>query len=618
MSSSPSLIDSNRAEASVVAICMSSPAHLAQISDELLPSSFANPALAAAYAACLTVSDQGVEPDMIAVSNQMRADGTLESIGGVGVIAEIACMFAPPSLWRSFVNEILEAAEVRQAVAAGAQLQAVKRRDDIDEALPAVDAIRRREVSDPPETARTAPPWDAFDRNFAMLAESIGHTMSLPDTGALVAAHAIFGGFMGRSVALELTRGWRVCPNIYTVCSGDTGSGKSATASPLMAIAMRIDAEVCAMTRAAKTRVTARVDALKGRLAKVQAEFAKDKATQDDVDKAAQEVAEAESVSLGLGSLVIQDATGQAASAVAFEGDGALMSLASEAREVLSVLNGKYTNGAKDAQLWLAGSSGDSIKVDRKGAPPITIHSPCFSSAWFVQPDVYEKIICDKELSDNGFTRRLLPCFITKRTDAPEKDPPPIDGQLLKHFEDQCRIGLLGREVGFDGRPLVEQRICRFDDAAREFFHDLRCEFRRDTSGDPWCESYVEFCGKWSLILHAAQHGPDVCDRYLVTLETLQRADHIMRWFRANRAHGAEQSPEINRLRTVAQKAVEGFAARDVYKCTPQLDATQAKALISRWISDGYVRTSQRVYRGKPVVTYHVTDAGWKLLNNTK
>jgi S-adenosylmethionine/arginine decarboxylase-like enzyme len=68
----------------------------------------------------------------------------------------------------------------------------------------------------------------------------------------------------------------------------------------------------------------------------------------------------------------------------------------------------------------------------------------------------------------------------------------------------------------------------------------------------------------------------------------------------------------------VAQKATEGFAARDVYKCTPQLDAQQAKALISRWISDGYVRTSQRVYRGKPIVTHHVTDKGWKLLNDTK
>ena len=604
------------AEASLIAVTLLFSQYVTEISETVAPEAFASPANATIYRTRLDMAAQGEHADLVTLTARMQRERTIDAIGGPAVLAEIFTLEVLGCEWRGYADEILDGWQLRQAKRVAHQIQEAPRLVDAEEAIDTLQS--RRRADEPAASARPAPPWDAFDPYFCGLAESIGDSMSLPHAAALVAAHVILGGFMGKSVRLELAPSWSVFPNVYMVCSGDTGSGKSATSAPLMEIAMKLDAEMCALAKNAKTRTTAKVDALKGRLAKIQAEFAKGKATEEEVDAAAREVADAEETPTGLANLVIQDATGEAAAQAAYDGDGALMILASEARKVLKVVFGKYTKGENDDDIFLAGSSGDAIKVNRKGSDPIVLKKPCFSAVLFVQPDIHDKIISDPTLAVSGFARRLLIFGMEKCRDEPNRRPPPINPDALLHFENRCLEGLFSRRTDINGQLTVPQRVCRLSESAADFVHELRCEFKRDDSGDPWIETFIEFVGKWSLILHAARYGPQECHNFNVSLETVKRADAIMRWFRANRAYGAELSPEINRLRAVSQKCTEGFATRDVQRQTPQLSVEQAKSLVSRWIADGYVRATQRVYRGRKCVTNHVTDEGWKLLNNTK
>ena len=90
------------------------------------------------------------------------------------------------------------------------------------------------------------------------------------------------------------------------------------------------------------------------------------------------------------------------------EAKGVLFSASSEAGDIFSNLQGKYSNQGNDFTLILKGFSGDPTEFRRVGRANVKIPEPCLSSIWMAQPSVVGKLIHDKEASSQGLTARIL------------------------------------------------------------------------------------------------------------------------------------------------------------------------------------------------------------------
>ena len=71
-----------------------------------------------------------------------------------------------------------------------------------------------------------------------------------------------------------------------------------------------------------------------------------------------------------------------------------LFSASPEARQIVDIVCGRYNSTkSTDEAIYLSGFSGDFLRVDRLGRDPLTLHKPCLSVLWLVQPDAMARLL---------------------------------------------------------------------------------------------------------------------------------------------------------------------------------------------------------------------------------
>lgn len=105
--------------------------------------------------------------------------------------------------------------------------------------------------------------------------------------------------------------------------------------------------------------------------------------------------------------LFADDATPEALMALMGEQNGSTAVLSSEPGFFLT-LAGRYSSGVANLDGVLKATSGDPVRVDRKGGDPLIINEPCLSVCLCIQPGLLDELRRRPELRHSGLLARFL------------------------------------------------------------------------------------------------------------------------------------------------------------------------------------------------------------------
>lgn len=123
------------AEKSLLGILMVDDRSLVYTMSVLKPKDFHVPANKYIFEAINTVYKEGLDVDIVTVSNQLSKDNKLELVGGRAYVNDLATEVACTSNYKSYIKLILEESKLRNFVSLGNEIAKLDSKDDIDDAI---------------------------------------------------------------------------------------------------------------------------------------------------------------------------------------------------------------------------------------------------------------------------------------------------------------------------------------------------------------------------------------------------------------------------------------------------------------------------------------------------
>jgi len=234
-----------------------------------------------------------------------------------------------------------------------------------------------------------------------------------------------------------------------------------------------------------------------------------------------------------------------------------LASLSAEARGAVDVLMGRYRE-ATDEGIFLAGYSGDPVKIHRKGSPPVVLAHPCLTVLWMLQPDKLRELLESAAMSESG----MMPRFLIANTKA-EPQEEPDERHCIPASVKSAWTELIHSLLEEYHEPDAKARVVQPEREATAMLRDFTNEIvqRRKRGGD--LEDVSIYAARWAenawrlaVVLHAAEYGEDAW-RENLSVATAGKALTLMRWFAAQQlrllASGREDklAKRLEKLREV-------------------------------------------------------------------
>ena len=268
-----------------------------------------------------------------------------------------------------------------------------------------------------------------------------------------------------------------------------------------------------------------------------------------------------------------------------------LASLSAEARGAVDVLMGRYRE-ATDEGIFLAGYSGDPVKIHRKGSPPVVLAHPCLTVLWMLQPDKLRELLESAAMSESG----MMPRFLIADTKA-EPQEEPDERHCIPATVKSAWTELIHSLLEEYHEPDAKARVVQPEREAAAMLRDYTNEIvqRRKRGGD--LEDVSIYAARWAenawrlaVVLHAAEQGEDAW-RENLSVATAGKALTLMRWFAAQQlrllASGREDNlaKRLEKLREVMALKPEklcnlselerrhAFSAAEVQKLAAQFPA---------------------------------------------
>ena len=290
--------------------------------------------------------------------------------------------------------------------------------------------------------------------------------------------------------------------------------------------------------------------------------------------------------------LICEDATNEALGLVLQKNDECLISLSTDARDVIENVCGRYRDkGKTDEGILLKAYSWEACIVDRVTRDEIKLEHPCLVILWLVQPDKLDLMFGKQSLREGG----LLPRFHVCRIDC---DPQKLD-RSRGAIEDRVKKGW---------RKLVTEVLCRFrmlnttqfikcDEEAVSVLDDYRETVRLRQIGP--MRDISSFAARWNeqawrlaLVLHVGTHGA-MARNFSLSSATAKAAVRIQEWFVQQQIaileQGKAQTHEAVEAKVLAlfSGPVTAITATDVNRKRITRNAEDAHALLNEMAASG-------------------------------
>lgn len=260
----------------------------------------------------------------------------------------------------------------------------------------------------------------------------------------------------------------------------------------------------------------------------IEEQFSKNKATEEDVSRIADEIANFKEIKPL--RLYVDDITAEKLISVLADSDERTAILSSESG-IFDTLAGKYSQMI-GIDVMLKGYSGDSIKVDRIGRTSEVINNPKLTILLMAQPCVIQGLMQNASFRNRGLTARFLYCrpssFVGKRVYRSK----PLTTEVYAEYE-KCIINLLEDEAKDELITLSKEA----DLLIEKFSNELEPRLKGDLVDiADWAGKLVgNICRIAGLICRASTHRTvdflEVADPLVVSEEQMQNAIKIGEYF---------------------------------------------------------------------------------------
>lgn len=360
-----------------------------------------------------------------------------------------------------------------------------------------------------------------------------------PHSMSVVVALATISAAIGRSVMVKSGGSRRTTANLYCHSIARSGTGKTTTFD--LVIKPLREAETKAIknwTVSRKSCIESGIEVAKIEekqlIAKLGAE--KDEKAKNQLkDSLAAVTRDRQILEKELSSppcFVVGNITGEALAAKMEHQPGeALFNASSEARGILEVIMGRYNKGGSDEDIYVAGYSGDSYKVNRIGRTQVSLNHPCLAILWMTQPDAAQKLFEDERMTVSGFMPRFLICNINAEPQYEPEEWPEMNPNVVQLWANLVNEILVYRAAHAEPDVIGATKNAR--DVFRTFHNQAVDRIRGGgdlIAIDSYVARWAENAWRVALVLHVTKYGGDA-GRGPIDEATAKEAVEIMQWF---------------------------------------------------------------------------------------
>lgn len=395
-------------------------------------------------------------------------------------------------------------------------LEAVKRQ--VGEAVkpePPESAPAQADLPDPvpfnahqpaPLPVEALPTWAA-----GFIAHAAEHHQVAPDM-VLANVLGVVATACARKLRVEVRPGYQEPVNLYLLCPALPGERKSATQAlavgPLLdwerekAQAMAGEIREAASRRKSEEAV---INGLRSKLGKAKAE---------DRPALMQEVTSLELTLTEVPRaprLLADDLTPEAAAALMSEQCERLGIISAEGG-LFDTLAGRYSSGVPNLDLFLKAHSGDSVRVDRRHAPPVLMQSPALTLCLSTQPEVMTGLADKPGFRGRGLLARFAFVLPASRMGHRKVSPPPVPGYVLAGYR-RAIVSLLDLDWAVDEQGEPAAHVLKLSVEARRDWEDFSAAIERTLKEGGELEATRDWGGKLpglaarlAGLVHAMEH----------------------------------------------------------------------------------------------------------------
>ncbi|MBI4799661.1 MAG: DUF3987 domain-containing protein [Desulfarculus sp.] len=379
-------------------------------------------------------------------------------------------------------------------------------------------------------------------------------------------------------LVVEVKPGYREPVNLYILAPAPPAERKSAAqalaVAPLLAWesekaqAMRDNITAKASERKSQEAIIA---GLRGRLAK---------AKPDERQELIQEIADLEAALPEVPRaprLLADDLTPEAMGALMAEHSERLGIISAEGG-LFDTLAGRYSNGVANLDLVLKAHAGDSVRVDRRHAPPVVMQAPALTLCLSPQPEVMQGLMDKPGFRGRGLLGRFVYILPQSLLGHRTIDAPPITASVQTAYHAAVHK-LLGLPQASNGDADTAPHVLHLSDYARQewkaFASGVEEELRDGGNFEhvrDWAGKLPGLAARLAGLLHCMEHQAMASGRPISQATMAAALDlaaglvgHALAAFRIM---GADPDLEAAKhaLAWIRRERVEHFTMRDCHR----------------------------------------------------
>lgn len=410
---------------------------------------------------------------------------------------------------------------------------------------------------------------------------------------------------LGKGLLIESQVNKTCSGNLYLLVGTPSGQGKSETLRPIVKPLRQYEADLTeGWIRNTKPDLEAKERRFKSEIKRFERQLADPKfkgdpkALEDQLRKAVLNLNATIKALSASPCLIVENATSEATAKLLSLHEECLGSISSDARELIDILCGKYTDGKTDESVFIKGYSLEPYTAHRITRENVTLQAPCLACLWLVQPDKIAEVFSRRSLTDGGLLPRFLVCLA-------DYEPQPIDRSIPGLSSDTAvawdrLIRDLLETYRFATKRFVLKPTPEARDLLDKHFNEL-VEKRKTTLWEitTFAARWNEQAWRLTVVLHASRYGKHAHE-HAVDTQTAQAAIKLVDWLTEHQMWVLNRSDLLaftklsRQVIALCRNEVGGITATALYRGHLVPDAAAAHALLEKMLKSGMLECQER------------------------
>lgn len=254
-------------------------------------------------------------------------------------------------------------------------------------------------------------PIDMIPASLRSMSEEISNSVGVDIESPISVGISVVAGAIGKQLMVVEANLLEHYPAIFMVIVAYSGERKSQTYKLAFAPILRWEAKQAGKSKLRLRRHARSVAIVEKEIATLEAKLSED-GTHPELAARKIEAIENRLIDLEASKPVssrftTDNSTEEALTKMMGATGGECVVSSAEGRDMVDIIQGKYSNGLTGDGVILKGISGDKISRDRVGEEIVVTDHPCLNVNLFIQPDKFAGLITDPRLRNSGLVPRI-------------------------------------------------------------------------------------------------------------------------------------------------------------------------------------------------------------------